>query len=156
MRVIASVSHPQLLCLALITVRAGISGNASADLRWYHKHAKSYTARWTRPSQPVPRAAVASRPSRSAFIPNGLGSCPRYPRVPSWETYKMVARLQATGSKNPILMRVSFDSGHGIGESLSERDQQMADVMLFLFDQLGVKYKPVRHEAKSGKAVPSL
>jgi len=78
------------------------------------------------------------------------------PRVPSWETYKMVARLQATGSKNPILMRVSFDSGHGIGESLSERDQQMADVMLFLFDQLGVKYKPVRHEAKSGKAVPSL
>ena len=78
------------------------------------------------------------------------------PRVPSWETYKMVARLQATGSKNPVFMRVSYDSGHGIGESLSERDQQMADVMLFLFDQLGVKYKPVRHEAKAGKAVPSL
>jgi prolyl oligopeptidase len=78
------------------------------------------------------------------------------PRVPAWETFKMVARLQATGTRNPVLLRVGYDSGHGIGESLSERDQQMADVMLFLFDQLGVKYKPVKHERKSGKTVPSL
>ncbi len=78
------------------------------------------------------------------------------PRVASWETFKMVARLQATGSKNPTLMRVSFDSGHGIGTALSEKDQQMADVMMFLFDQLGVKYRPVRPEGKSGKSVPSL
>jgi len=78
------------------------------------------------------------------------------PRVASWETYKMVARLQATGSKNPTLMRVSFDSGHGMGTALSEKDQQTADVMMFLFDQLGVKYRPVRHEGKTGKTVPSL
>ena len=68
----------------------------------------------------------------------------------------MVARLQATGSKNPVLMRISYDSGHGIGTALSERDQQMADVLLFLFDRLGVKYRPVQREGKSGKPVPSL
>jgi len=78
------------------------------------------------------------------------------PRVASWETFKMVARLQATGSRNPILMRVSYDSGHGIGSSLSERDQQTADVMMFLFDQLGVKYRPVKRQGPSGKSVPSL
>jgi len=78
------------------------------------------------------------------------------PRVPAWETFKMVARLQGSGSKNPILMRVSYDSGHGIGTALSERDQQRADVLMFLFDQLGVKYRPVPPSEKSGKSVPSL
>jgi prolyl oligopeptidase len=77
------------------------------------------------------------------------------PRVSSWETFKMVARLQATGSRNPVLMRVSYDSGH-IQSSLSERDQETADVMMFLFDQLGMKYRPVRHESASRKPVPSL
>jgi prolyl oligopeptidase len=78
------------------------------------------------------------------------------PRVPAWETFKMVARLEASGSKNPVLMRVSYDSGHGIGTALSERDQQTADVMMFLFDRLGVKYRPVQREGKPGKTVPSL
>ena len=78
------------------------------------------------------------------------------PRVPAWETFKMVARLQATKSPNPVLMRVSYDSGHGVGTALSERDQQTADVLLFLFDRLGVKYRPVQREGKSGKSVPSL
>jgi prolyl oligopeptidase len=68
----------------------------------------------------------------------------------------MVARLQASGSKNPVLMRVSYDSGHGIGTALSERDQQRADVLMFLFDRLGVKYQPVQQPGKSGKSVPSL
>jgi prolyl oligopeptidase len=78
------------------------------------------------------------------------------PRVPAWETFKMVARLEASGSKNPVLMRVGYDSGHGGGTALSERDQQKADVLLFLFDRLGVKYRPVETEVKSGKSVPSL
>ena len=78
------------------------------------------------------------------------------PRVPAWETYKMVARLQASGSPNPVLMRVSYDSGHGIGTPLSERDRTTADVLLFLFDRLGMKYRPVPREAKAGKQTPSL
>ncbi|HYQ89902.1 MAG TPA: prolyl oligopeptidase family serine peptidase [Candidatus Binatia bacterium] len=77
------------------------------------------------------------------------------PRVPAWETFKMVARLQATGSKNPVLMRVSYEAGHGIQTALSERDEQTADVMMFLFDRLGVKYRPVPRDGKAGKPVPS-
>ncbi len=67
----------------------------------------------------------------------------------------MVARLQATGSKNPVLMRVSYEAGHGIQTALSERDEQTADVMMFLFDRLGVKYRPVPRDGKAGKPVPS-
>jgi hypothetical protein len=52
-------------------------------------------------------------------------------------------------------MRVSYDSGHGIQNSLSERDQETADAMMFLFDRLGVKYRPVRGEDKTGKSAPS-
>jgi len=33
-------------------------------------------------------------------------------------------------------MRVSYDSGH-VGSFSLERDQETADVMMFLFDQLG-------------------
>jgi prolyl oligopeptidase len=64
------------------------------------------------------------------------------PRVSSWESYKMVARLQASGSPNTVLLRVSYDTGH-VGTALSERDQQKTDAMLFIFDRLGVKYRPV-------------
>ena len=78
------------------------------------------------------------------------------PRVPSWETYKMVARLQASGSPNKVLMRVSYDSGHGIGTALSERDQQDADTLLFLLDRLGVEYRPVQDTKSAGKSGPSL
>ena len=78
------------------------------------------------------------------------------PRVPSWETYKMVARLQASGSPNRVLMRVSYDSGHGIGTALSERDKQSADAMIFLLDRLGVKYRPVQDQKTSRKTGPSL
>jgi prolyl oligopeptidase len=78
------------------------------------------------------------------------------PRVPAWETFKMVARLQATASPNPVLMRVGYDSGHGIGTSLSERDRQTADAYTFLFDRLGVKYKPVRRNAKAEEPAPTL
>jgi len=78
------------------------------------------------------------------------------PRVSSWESYKMVARLQASGSPNTVLLRVSYDSGHGIGTALSERDQQRTDAMLFEMDRLGVKYKPVPGEKKPRKAGPSL
>jgi prolyl oligopeptidase len=65
------------------------------------------------------------------------------PRVEPWQSFKMVARLQATGSRSPVFLRVSRDSGHGIGTSLSEEDRQLADVYTFLFDQLRVKYHPI-------------
>ena len=65
------------------------------------------------------------------------------PRVEPWQSFKMTARLQATGTPNPVLLRVSMDTGHGGGTRLSERDAQLVDVHSFLFRQLGVEYRPV-------------
>jgi len=61
------------------------------------------------------------------------------PRVDPANSRKMTARLQASGTKRPILLRTSSNSGHGIGTALSERIAEDADVFAFLFDQLGVK-----------------
>ena len=50
------------------------------------------------------------------------------PRVDPVELFKMTARLQAaTSSKNPILLRVDADAGHGIGSSKTQRDLITAD-----------------------------
>jgi prolyl oligopeptidase len=50
------------------------------------------------------------------------------PRVSPWHLLKMTARLQAaTSSKRPVLLRVDFDAGHGIGSSKTQRDLIMAD-----------------------------
>jgi prolyl oligopeptidase len=51
----------------------------------------------------------------------------------------MDTRLQAaTGSDRPILFRSTATAGHGIGSSLKDRIAEQADVLAFLFDQLGV------------------
>jgi prolyl oligopeptidase len=61
------------------------------------------------------------------------------PRVALYQSSKMAARLQAaTASKNPILLRVEFDAGHGVGSTKSQRDAQWADEMAFLLWRLGV------------------
>jgi prolyl oligopeptidase len=61
-------------------------------------------------------------------------------RVNPANSRKMTARLQAaSASSNPILLRMSGASGHGMGTALSERIAQQADVFAFLFEQLGMK-----------------
>ena len=61
------------------------------------------------------------------------------PRVAPWQAAKMTARLQAsTSSGKPILLRVEYDAGHGIGSTKSQRDIEFADDLAFLFWQLGV------------------
>ena len=61
-------------------------------------------------------------------------------RVNPSNSRKMTARLQAaTASANPILVRLSGASGHGMGTALSEKIAQQADVFAFLFEQLGMK-----------------
>jgi prolyl oligopeptidase len=66
------------------------------------------------------------------------------PRVAPWQAAKMTARLQAsTSSGKPILLRVDYDAGHGIGSTKSQRDIEFADEVAFLFWQLGVSgYAP--------------
>jgi prolyl oligopeptidase len=66
-------------------------------------------------------------------------------RVNPLHSRKMTARLQAANSSNnssnhPVLLRTSSNSGHGIGTALNERIEQGADVLSFLFDQMGMKY----------------
>ena len=60
------------------------------------------------------------------------------PRVPSWEPSKMAARLQAaTTSGKPVILRVDYDAGHGIGSTKSQSDELLADEYAFLLSQLG-------------------
>ncbi len=61
------------------------------------------------------------------------------PRVAPWQAAKMTARLQAsTTSGKPILLRVDYDAGHGLGSTKSQRDVELSDELAFLFWQLGV------------------
>ena len=44
------------------------------------------------------------------------------PRVDAWEAAKMAARLQAaTSSGKPVLLRIDYDAGHGIGSTKKQR-----------------------------------
>ncbi len=61
------------------------------------------------------------------------------PRVDPLNSRKMVARMQASGTKRPVLLRTSSSSGHGHGTALTEYLAQQADVLAFVFDQLGVR-----------------
>jgi prolyl oligopeptidase len=66
------------------------------------------------------------------------------PRVGPFHVAKMTARLQAaTSSHKPILLRVEFDAGHGIGSTRAQQDREAADTYAFLLWQTGVKrYQP--------------
>jgi len=60
-------------------------------------------------------------------------------RVNPAQSRKIAARLQAvTASDAPILFRSNASAGHGIGTALKERIAEQADVLTFLFDQLGI------------------
>jgi prolyl oligopeptidase len=66
------------------------------------------------------------------------------PRVGPFHVGKMAARLQAASSSGkPILLRVDFDAGHGIGSTRAQQDREAADTYAFLLWQTGVKaYQP--------------
>src|SRR5271166_5568061 len=66
------------------------------------------------------------------------------PRVDPWHSRKFCARLQAANaSQNPILLRTSRSSGHGMGNSLGETIVEQTDIYAFLIHELGVEFKPV-------------
>ena len=66
------------------------------------------------------------------------------PRVAPFHVAKMAARLQAaTKSGKPILLRVDYDAGHGIGSTRAQQDREAADTYAFLLWQTGVAgYQP--------------
>jgi prolyl oligopeptidase len=62
------------------------------------------------------------------------------PRVAPFHLGKMTARLQvATTSGKPILLRVDYDAGHGVGSTRAQQDREAADTYAFLLWQLRSK-----------------
>ena len=74
------------------------------------------------------------------------------PRVEVWHTTKTAARLMAAqtelkGGAKPVLLRLDYDAGHGIGNTKTQQLQERADMFAFLLWQMGVEgYAP---QAKS-------
>jgi prolyl oligopeptidase len=60
------------------------------------------------------------------------------PRVEPWLPAKMAARLQAaTSSGRPVLLRVDYHAGHGVGSTRRQFAEELADIMTFLLWQFG-------------------
>jgi prolyl oligopeptidase len=58
------------------------------------------------------------------------------PRVAPFHPAKMAARLQAaTTSGRPVLLRVDFDAGHGMGSTRAQQDAEAADTYAFIMWQ---------------------
>ena len=61
------------------------------------------------------------------------------PRVEVWNTTKTAARVMAaTSSGKPVLMRLDYDAGHGIGNTKKQQLEERADMYAFLLWQMGV------------------
>ncbi|HEY3638331.1 MAG TPA: hypothetical protein VGK90_09275, partial [Rhizomicrobium sp.] len=48
------------------------------------------------------------------------------------------AALQASGSKNPVLLRIDEAAGHGIGSTKTQTDLLTADWIAFIFWRAGL------------------
>jgi prolyl oligopeptidase len=60
------------------------------------------------------------------------------PRVAPWHMAKYAARLQAaSASEAPVLLRIDFDAGHGIGSTRAQTDALYADAYSFFLWQAG-------------------
>jgi prolyl oligopeptidase len=58
-------------------------------------------------------------------------------RVEAWQPAKMAAALQEHSAGGPVLLRVGFDAGHGMGLTKRQRVEEAADLYAFLLWQLG-------------------
>jgi len=60
------------------------------------------------------------------------------PRVEPWMSAKSTARFQAaTASGKPVLFRVEYHAGHGMGSTRKQRHEEQADLWSFLLWQFG-------------------
>jgi prolyl oligopeptidase len=61
------------------------------------------------------------------------------PRVEVWQSAKMAARLDAATASvrdaKPILLRLDYDAGHGVGSTRNQRNAELADVYAFMLWQ---------------------
>jgi prolyl oligopeptidase len=58
-------------------------------------------------------------------------------RVDPMQSRKMAARLEASGTKQPVLLRTSSTAGHGIGSSIDDNVALWTDIDAFLLKELG-------------------
>lgn len=63
-------------------------------------------------------------------------------RVDPMQSRKMTARLQASGTKQPVLLRTSSTAGHGIGSSIDDNVALFTDIDSFLIKELGAGKAP--------------
>jgi prolyl oligopeptidase len=68
------------------------------------------------------------------------------PRVDVWHSRKL-----ASTSKDPVLLRLEFEGGHGIRTALAQKIGQAADVYAFTLYELGV----TRREGARADAQPA-
>ncbi len=65
------------------------------------------------------------------------------PRVEVWQSAKMAARLEAANAMvvnaKPVLLRLDYDAGHGVGSTRNQRNVELADVYAFMLWQFGEK-----------------
>ncbi len=63
------------------------------------------------------------------------------PRVPPWQSRKMIPRLQAaTSSTQPIMLITRSQAGHGIGASFSQRLGNRSAEYIFFANELGLQF----------------
>jgi prolyl oligopeptidase len=60
-------------------------------------------------------------------------------RVDPMQSRKMAARLQASGTKQPVLLRTSSTAGHGIGSSIDDSVELFTDIDAFLLKELAAQ-----------------
>lgn len=81
-------------------------------------------------------AVEKGKPYPAVLLTTGITD----PRVSPWQMAKMAARLQAsTGSETPVLLRVDYGAGHGVGTAKSKYEEEVADIYTFLSWRIGTK-----------------
>ena len=61
-------------------------------------------------------------------------------RVVPAHSFKFIAELQEKNqSKNPMLIRIETDAGHGSGTPTNKRIQEITDVISFTLHNMGVQ-----------------
>jgi prolyl oligopeptidase len=62
------------------------------------------------------------------------------PRVDPWQSAKFAARVQAaSASGKPVLLRMDYEAGHGVGSTKTQIIQERADIFAFMMWQFGME-----------------
>ncbi len=131
--------------------RAAIVGVPLTDMLRYHRLqiARLWIPEYGSPEDPDAFAWLSAYSpyhrvtNGNAYPATLLLSAESDTRVDPMHARKLAARLQAaTSSKQPILLRLETQAGHGAGKPLSKLVAQYTDEFAFLFWQLGLSAPP--------------